>query len=54
MFNEEILRTVARENLREWARINGADMEAFNKVELEWETATATGTEPETPVTVEE
>jgi len=39
MFTKEILQTVKREQLREWARVNGADMQAYDQVEAAWEAA---------------
>lgn len=42
MFTKEVLQTIQRQDLREWARVNGADMNAFDQVEAAWEAANAT------------
>lgn len=36
LLDAEILKTIPEGQLREWARINGCDMEAFNVVQEAW------------------
>lgn len=39
MFTKEVLQTVKREELREWARVNGADMNQYDQILAAWEDA---------------
>lgn len=44
---KEILKQIPHGNLREWAKVNGYDLEAFDQLEKAWQEANA---EPATPV----
>lgn len=39
MFTREVLQTVKIEELREWARVNGADMNQYDQILAAWEDA---------------
>lgn len=54
LLDAEILKTIPEGQLREWARINGCDMEAFNVVYDAWVAANSGTTSYNTNETTED